>query len=438
MNNTLLAENTLAAFTVCADADLIALATETATRVPGMAFAGNFDSYFRSGQRPRFSENMRNAAGCIAFIDFDRAPEGALEAAEALHWMSSPSVVPVGVSARMEADILLRAMRSGCSEFLEKPVTLGQMTETLERIRNRIFVRLGSPSPGRVISLFGAKGGVGTTTLAVYLAAYLARQHGKKTLLIDHNHQLGHVNLLLGLKENNYHFDDLIRNADRLDSELLHGFVERHSCGLAVISSPSVCAPRQATAPEEMERLFAFLRREFDFTVLDSSLLYEDAAPIMQNSDNVYLVATPDVAALRDLSLHIEHLGLANMQSGKLGVAINRSSSQDAIKEEQIERVLRFPVAVSIPNNYAELLNAVNAGEPIWPHRRSEFTARFSRWAGDLAGAAGKPPAAAPKKARRPFAFWKTAKPDTVRAEKARDDADQTRHPTGLRELSHL
>lgn len=410
MSKSVQSENTIVTFSVCADAGLNGLIEQLPGQMQGLAFAGEFQAYIRKGQRPQFPQSVRRATACVAWIDFDQNAEAALETAEVLHDMTAPVITCIGIASRLETGLLLRAMRAGCSEFLEKPVNAGHLKEALERIQSRTFARMeSSASRGRILSLFGAKGGVGTTTLAVHLAAYLARLHGKKTLLIDHNHQLGHVSLLLGLEENNYHFDDLLRNADQLDAELLNGFLLRHSSGLAVISSPSTCTVRQRATPEEVERIFAFLRTEYDYVVIDSSLQYDDAAAMIQHSDNVYLVSTPDVAALRDLSRYVEHLGLTNSSTDKLHVAINRSSSQDAIGQEQIEKVVKFPVSVSIPNHYGELMRAVNAGEPIWPQRRSEFAARMSRWAAQLAGGQSPVSTLSRHASKKGFAFWKPA-----------------------------
>lgn len=408
MNEAVQNENAIATFTVCADAALNGLVEQAPEDTPGIAFAGEFQEYISAGQRPQFPQSVRRAPGCVAWIDFDRDMEAALETADVLHRMSSPAVTCIGIASQVEKGLLLRAMRNGCSEFLEKPVTAAQIKETFERVQSHVSIhKEPSYSRGRVISLFGAKGGVGTTTLAVHLAAYLARQHNKKTLLIDHNHQLGHVGLLLGLQESNYHFDDLLRNADRLDAELLSGFRARHASGLDVISSPSTCSIRHHAMPEDIERIFNFLRQEYDFVVADSSLQYEDAGAMIQYSDSVYLVSTPDIAALRDLSRYIEHMGLTETSPDKLHVAINRSSSQDAIGQEQIEKAVKFSVSVSIPNNYAELLKAVNAGEPVWPQRRSEFTTRIARWAGQLAGANSSNSALRRNASGKRLAFWK-------------------------------
>jgi pilus assembly protein CpaE len=259
---------------------------------------------------------------------------------------------------------------------------------------------------GSVIALFGVKGGVGATTLAIYLATFLVRQHRKKVLLIDHHHQLGHVCLYLGITENPYYFDELLRNVDRLDVELLAGFLTRHPSGLDVLPSPDTCAVRYSSNLQDMEHVLSFLRTEYDFVILDSSLETQNVnSAIIDSADEVYLVATPDVAALRDLSRHVENFGLDAKTAPKLRIAINRSSSDDAVSAEQVEAAVRFPVSVTVPNSYAELIRAINAGEPLSPQRRSEFTSKISKWANRLVHAQSNPDTDSPKKRR--FAFWK-------------------------------
>jgi pilus assembly protein CpaE len=399
----------MALFTVCADDALNELAAHIPQQMTTVQFTGEFQQYISASQRPHFPQNMRSAMCCVALIDFDKDAEAALETTETLHSMASPRVICVGVSARLDTEILLRAMRAGCNEFLQQPVESVQLAETLERIQGRLFSKMESTAArGRILSVFGAKGGVGTTTLAVHLATYLVKRCSKKTLLIDHYHQLGHVCLHMGLKEGNYHFDDLIRNVDRLDSDLLQGFLLRHASGLAVICSPDTCTARPRASYEDMERIFDFLRREYDYIILDSSLQYEDtAAAMIRLSDSVYLVSTPDVAALRDLSRHIENLSLSEMNSSRLRIVINRSSSHDAIDAEQIEKVVRFPVSISIPNNYAELLKAINAGEPISAQRRSDFSTSISKWVDQVISDSGDTHNVNGVSGKKKFAFWK-------------------------------
>ena len=395
-------------FTVCVDPETVANVMDGCAYAADTEFAGEFHDYMGHHKRPQFSQRVKDSAAQIALIDFDRKPDEAAQSAEILHQMFPGKIAIIAVSKRSNEELILQAMRAGCSEFLPCPFILSQFTDMVGRLQSR-FTALAPESAknsGHVIALFGVKGGVGGTTLAIYLATFLVRQHRKKVLLIDHHHQLGHVCLYLGLTENPYYFDELLRNVDRLDVELLAGFLTRHPSGLDVLPSPDTCAVRYSSSPHDMEHVLSFLRSEYDYVILDSSLETQNVnSAIIDSADEVYLVATPDVAALRDLSRHVENFGLDAKTAPKLRIAINRSSSNDAVSAEQVEAAVRFPVSVTIPNAYAELIHAINAGEPLSPQRRSEFTTKISKWANRIVHAQSNPETDTPKKRR--FAFWK-------------------------------
>jgi pilus assembly protein CpaE len=352
-------------------------------KIEGAHFAGEFRDYITSDKRPQFSPALKNAASCVALIDFDRDPQLALQTTARLHQIFLKKISIVGIGAQLDAGLLLRAVRNGCTEFLTKPVDPNDLAAALGRFRAVMAVDPQAQSGiGRVIAFFGAKGGVGTTMLAVHLATHLVRQHGKKTLLIDHRPQLGHVALYLGLKDTQYHFDELLRNADRLDSELLNGFVVRHRSGLDVIASPELAGGLHEARSDQFEHVMDFLRREYDYVLIDSPIAAQDSkVSIIDQSDEVYIVSTPDVAALRDLARLVENLSLTESATSKIHVVINRSTATDSITSAQIEKAVRFPITISVPNNYFELLRAINDGEPIPPQRRSEFNQAIAQWA---------------------------------------------------------
>ena len=390
---------TQAVFSVCVDETVVSAATAASLKVPGAHFAGEFRDYVTADRRPQFASPLKDAASCVALIDFDRNPEMALETAERLRQIFLKRISIIGVATQIDAGLLLRAVRNGCSEFLTTPVDADELAAALRRFSAGAAADHRAQSGnGRVIAFSGAKGGVGTTMLAVHLATHLARQHGKKTLLIDLKQQLGHVALYLGLRETQYHFDELLRNGDRLDAELLNGLVVRHRSGLDVIPSPEVSIGPDESASEQFGPVMNFLRREYDYILLDSAMaLHNSKSPIVDQSDEVYIVATPDIAALRDLTRLVERLSLNEASKSKLRIVVNRSTSTDAVGSEQIEKTVRFPIAVSVPNNYVELLRAINDGEPIAPQRRCEFNQALARWASEIVRGAGGPKPAAEK-----------------------------------------
>jgi pilus assembly protein CpaE len=390
-----------AIFSVCLDEAGVNAATAASFKVNGAHFAGEFRDYITSEKRPQFSPSLKNATSCVALIDFDRDTELALQTTERLHQIFLKKISIVGVGAQLDAGVLLRAVRNGCTEFLTKPLDEAEFANSLNRFQAVMAVDPHAHSGiGRVIAFCGAKGGVGTTLLAVHLATHLVRQHGKKTLLIDNKPQLGHIALYLGLKDTQYHFDELLRNADRLDTELLNGFIIRHRSGLDVIASPELARGPHESRSDQLERVMDFLRREYDYVLIDSPVGMQDSkSSIIDQSDEVYIVSTPDVAALRDLARMVENLSLTESAISKLHVVVNRSTATDSITSDQIEKAVRFPVTIAVPNNYFELQHAINEGEPIPPQRRSEFNQALARWAsGIVNGMSGSKAAPAKKK----------------------------------------
>ncbi len=402
---TLSSENsTQGLFCVCTDDTVAHVAGEAAAKVDGCVFFGGFPEYITAAKRPQFAPQIRAAKSCVALIDFDRDPELALQTTERLHQLFPQRISIVGISHAPDPKLLMRAMRMGCVDYLSKPVEALDLSAALARFQAAAHTSEQAANKlGRVLAFFGAKGGVGTTTLAVHLATFLVRQHHKRILLIDHKHQLGHVALYLGLKETQYHFTALLRSVDRLDSGLLDGFVLRHESGLDVIASPETSAADEHTRRDDLERVMDFLRHQYDYILVDSSVSYEDSkSSLIDHADDIYLVSTPDVAALRDLARLVEKLSLGEAGMSKLQLVINRATADDSISSQLIQKAVRFPVSFSINNSYFEVMKAINAGEPVLPDGKSNFSQQIAAWAASVADVIETP---ATQKSK--FAFWK-------------------------------
>ena len=157
-----------AIFSVCTDEAVVNAATAASFSVAGSHFEGEFRDYITSDKRPQFSPALKNAASCVALIDFDRNPELALQTVERLHQIFLKKISIVGIGAQLDAGILLRAVRNGCSEFLTKPLNPSELIASLNRFHAVMAVDPRSQSGiGRVIALFGAKVGFGPNFLSI-------------------------------------------------------------------------------------------------------------------------------------------------------------------------------------------------------------------------------------------------------------------------------
>lgn len=391
---------------MCADAETVTALKQAITCKNG-DFAGELADYSHYDSDPLLLQKLQRAEMPLCVIDFDHDRQAAVEAAGSLQKILHGRGNLIAVSAKADPALILEAMRAGCAEYLTKPVVGEQVAEALDRLRSRLSVRqpLAAKPTGKILALLGARGGAGTTTLAVHLGCFLVRQHGKRTLILDEHRRLGHVSLYLGEDEANYHFYELVRNIARLDEILLDGFVIHHSSCLDILPSPDVFDDSANVSMDDIQRAIRFLGQNYEFVVIDCPHgVHNLSLATIDCSEEVYLVATPDVPALRDLSRYIDRLLQSNVPPTKIKVVINRFSSEGALSLEQIEKAIRQPIAITIPNASTDLIRAMNTGTPILPDRRSEFAMQMKKWAASLVPEDEKQVEAAEPKRR--FAFW--------------------------------
>lgn len=396
----------VALITVCMDEESIHSVLQAAGCLNASIVPIDFGAYLSKARFTHLPHKFSSADVGVAFVDFDQDPDLARETASHLHQLFPRKLFIVALSSDTDPEMPIRAMRAGCTEFLLKPLDTGELGTALIRLQARWSEPLGRlVSNGRVLSFFGSKGGVGTTTLAIHLATHLVGVHKKKVLLIDNHPQLGHICLYLGIDGSKFHFQELTRNVSRLDRELLNGFVAKHPSGLDVLASPDEPSELVITDPDAMERTLEFVKSEYDFVILDCATFFDGSnIAAIRNSDQVFIVSTPDIGAIRDMSRYVEAL-LSNDQSlDKFQVVMNRFSSKDALSPEQVQKAVKLPLMLRIPNSYAELVNAINSGIPLRPNPKSEFSVQITKWSASLVQQASSRETVKKKK----FSLWKS------------------------------
>lgn len=392
------------AATLCVDGNTVDAVRQAVVAGKGI-FAGGLDDYLGYDRDPLVIENLQRAEVPVWVIGFDRDRSAAIAACQAIQQATHGHCSLVAVSDNADAALILEAMRAGCSEYLTPPVHVDQFAGAVERLRMRRDSRKTIvPKPtGRIVAMLGVRGGAGATTLAVHLGSFLAGQYGKRTLLLDEHRRLGHVSLYLGAEEANYHFYELVRNMGRLDESLLQGFVIHHSSCLDILPSPDSCESATNVSLEDIQRAIRFLGQNYEFVVIDCPHgVHNLSLATIDCCDELYLIATPDVPALRDLSRCIDSFLQSNVPPGKIKVVINRYSSDGALGLQQIEKAIQQPISITVPNASSDLIRAMNTGSPVLPERKSEFTTQMKKWAATLVPGA-EPETPEPK---RRFAFW--------------------------------
>src|SRR3989475_7710134 len=179
---------------VCLDATSYEALSHFMAGVPGAVIFGNLDHYV--GVEREIGRALDLAHTRICFIDYDRNTEEAIWITERLH-SEYPDLHSFAVSAYSEPEGIIAAMRAGCAEYLLKPVQHERILDGLTRVEARLKAKAKSRVRGKMITLLGAKGGTGVTSLPLHLALELAEGGQRKCVLVDQHPALGDVSLYL-------------------------------------------------------------------------------------------------------------------------------------------------------------------------------------------------------------------------------------------------
>ena len=157
-----------------------------------------------------------------------------------------------------------------------------------------------------------------------------------------------------------------------------------------------------------MERSIRFLAGVYDFVIIDCPRGVGDFnLATIDCCDDLFLIATPDVPALRDLSRYVDRLLQCNVSPSKLRLVVNRYSSEGAVTLDQMVKSIRLPISISLPNSSAELIRAMNTGSPLSPKRKCEYISQIRKLASSMVPGTELPTVMEPK---RKFFSWKVSK----------------------------
>jgi pilus assembly protein CpaE len=351
--------------------------------IPGAAMVASVEGY--SGAEREVGRAGEKARTRVCFIDYDRNNEQAIWITEHLR-NNYPDVHVFAVSVNTEPERIIAAMRVGCIEYLLKPVQNDRVLDGLARVEAKQKERTRSKVHGKIITLIGAKGGTGVTSLALHLALELTGRNQSKCLLVDQHSALGDASLYLGTGRHQYSFYELANNTDRLDQELLQGFLLRHNSGLHLLDSPETVDVVHKASPSAVERTLAFLGESYQFVVVDCPPGLSDVTlACISQSDQVVIVLTAELPSIRNAVRYIEHLERLGFNSNKIQIVLNRHSKRGPLPDDRIEKALGRKISVRVPNSYNEVIKAINAGAPI-PSGKSDFGGSVQGWARSLAG----------------------------------------------------
>ena len=318
------------------------------------------------GFRVQGSEDTRRLD--LLIFELENDDENTFRAIQSL--LNSDAVGEVFLTSKnTDPSLLMQAMRIGVKEFFAQPLKEEEVRQALENFKERseISKHKKSPKLGQIIDVVGSKGGVGTTTVAVNLAVSLAEIKSIHSVaLIDMNMLFGDIPLFLGLKPN-FHWGEIFKNIDRLDSTFLMSVLSKHSSGVHVLPSPSYLNGYPASTPEIMGHLIDLMQKMFDFVVIDGGQsLNEGSLKAIEMSNTLLLVSLLSLTCLSNTNKLLMSLNnLEHLPKEHIRVVINRHLKSSDISLNDAESTINQKIFWTIPNDYKTTMSAINHGKAI-------------------------------------------------------------------------
>lgn len=332
----------------------------------------------------------------VILLDINMPVTDGIDTAEQLS-VKAPSSAIIMMSVQGEPDYLRRAMLAGAREFLVKPFSSDELAASIRQVHQRErqkVHRFAAPppavvghaeaprrGPGKVVTFFSPKGGVGRTTLAVNFAVAAKTEQDMRVALVDGGLQFGDVGVLLNLNPKNQSIADVAREMASGDMETLDPTLVDHSTGVRVLMAPPSPEMAELITPDHVSKIVSALRMTHDLVVIDCSPLLQDVSlAFLDHSDIVFAVLTLEITNIKSIRQFLAVVDQLGYPDEKVRLLLNRADSGYGIREQDVESSIGRKISHRVVSDGRTVVYALNRGIPF------VVAARQTRVSEDIVG----------------------------------------------------
>ena len=247
--------------------------------------------------------HKESTPGLILFESGMRGPE-LFAQLEQLASVCDSGTKVVMIGAANDIRLYRELMDKGLSDYLVPPFH----PLTLIRSLSDLYSDPEKPFLGRVVAFFGAKGGVGSSTLAHNVAWGLASKLQQETALVDLDSSWGTTGLDFNY-DSTEGLEEALSDPDRLDATLLDRIMVRHTDKLSILPAAASLGSPSPVPTESYEALVGGIRSLSPLTILDMPHIWSQwSSKLLMSADEIVITATPDLANLRNTKNLIDYL----------------------------------------------------------------------------------------------------------------------------------
>lgn len=340
-----------------------------------------------SGNLDRGYDLARQHKPAVVILNLTPVIDHALKVAQKIT-QNLPQTTLVITSAETKPELIIKAMRAGAREFLPQPLNRDDLLKALKNVRWKSQSITQDDGGGQVLTVFGVKGGVGTTTVATNLAVKLATLSEKDVVLVDLNLQLGNSALFLNVKPK-YSIVDIANNIEEIDPAVIKNLLPKHPSGVYLLKGPPRIEEAESIRAGHIDQIVHLLKAIFSFVVIDTNDIFDELTlKILDESDFILTVFTAELPAVYNTRQCLEIFEKMHYSREKVRLIMNRSSSNRGLAFHEMEKTLDYPVFMEVPNlDYDTIVHSLNQGVPISILKpRSKLSGSFERLAAHFNG----------------------------------------------------
>ncbi len=305
----------------------------------------------------------------IVLMDINMPDMDGITATSKLSALSQFSQVII-ISVQAEPHYMRQAMAAGARDFQPKPFTVDELVSCIRRVYQvslptyqqieaierskkieqaevkQAKLETAEINPP-IIVVYGPKGGVGTSTVAVNLAVALQQLYGE-TVLMDASLQFGDVSVHLNTRPSRS-ISSLVHDGES-DIELLPDLLMSHNSGLKLLLAPPTPELADEISPELVGETLDRLQKMFKLVVVDTNRNLSDKMIVaLDKADYILVVTAPELPAIKNAKAFLEFTERMELNLDHIQVVINRANLPGGVKTEQIEKALKLTHSYQIP-----------------------------------------------------------------------------------------
>ncbi|HEX5380002.1 MAG TPA: AAA family ATPase [Phenylobacterium sp.] len=278
------------------------------------------------------------------------------------------------VIALRDADVTTtrRLVRAGAADVLPAPVSEPTLALCLERLLTGDHDAAPGRKQGEVVAILKAGGGVGATSLATQMAAYIAARLSGEVCLADLDLQFGAAAVYMDLPEA-VSITDCLSSGSGLGETPFSTVLETHKSGARLLAAPRDMVALETLDPAQVDALLGGMRRDFPLTIVDLPPAWTAwTNQVLHQADRIVLVTHLSVPHIQLVKRQLRILASQRLEDRPMVMVCNSLSSDQtaSVSLKAAERAMGRPFDVVIPEDRRTMTAAINQGVEISAIRR--------------------------------------------------------------------